>query len=193
MVLRTHQAGAKRKTPKTLSLRGFLSISKFEIEKLSLAELGSATGGFEAVLLAFLHSGVAGQETGGLQGSAVALIDQQQGAGDAVADGAGLAGNAAAGNGGLDVNLADGAGGDQGLTDDELQGIQTEVVVDITAVDGDRAGAVGDEVNAGNGGLSAAGAVHIGLLALIGCHISLPPLSGPKLRASGLHGCARRP
>ena len=160
--------------------------------KLSLGELWSTSCGFETVLLSFLHSGVAGHEAGGLQRSAVLRVQGDQSAGNAVADGAGLTGNAAAGDSSLDVDLADGAGGDEGLTDDELEGIETEVIVDITAVDGDSAGAVGDEVNACDGGLSASGAVHIGLLALIGCHISLPPLSDPKLRASELHGCAPR-
>ena len=41
-------------------------------------------------------------------------------------DSAGLAGNAAAGDGDNDVNLAQQIGGDQGLTDDQLQGLQTE-------------------------------------------------------------------
>ena len=101
--------------------------------RLSLGELGSATCGLQTVLLSFLHSGVAGQETGGLQGSAVLGVDGQQGAGDAVTDSAGLAGNAAAGDGDNDVNLAQHVGGDQGLTDDQLQGLQTEVVVDVAA------------------------------------------------------------
>ena len=59
-----------------------------------------------------------------------------------MAHGASLTGDAAAGDGGDDVHLANHAGGDQGLADDELQGLQAEVVVDITAVDGDGAGAV---------------------------------------------------
>ncbi len=35
------------------------------------------------------------------------------------------------------IDLADGAGGDQGLTDDQLEGVKTEVIVYIAAVDGD--------------------------------------------------------
>ena len=150
-----------------------------ELWRLALAELGSAAGGFEAVLLALFHSRVAGQETGGLEGGAEALVHGQQGAGDAVADGAGLAGHAAAGDGGDDVHLAEGVGGDQRLTDDQLQGLETEVVVDVTAVDGDGAGPAGEEVHARHGALPAAGAVHISLLALIGSHYTLPPLAVP--------------
>ena len=101
-------------------------------------------------------------------------------------DSAGLAGNAAAVNGCFDIDLADGAGGDQRLTDDELQGLKTEVIVDITAVYGDSAGAVGDEVDARDGLLSASGAVHIRSFALISCHILFLLLAIPNF---GLLSC----
>ena len=54
---------------------GFFEHRNFQ---LSLGELGSATGGLQAVLLSFLHSGVTGQETGGLQRSAVLGVQGQQ-------------------------------------------------------------------------------------------------------------------
>ena len=57
-------------------------------------------------------------------------------------DSAGLAGNAAASDGNNNVNLAQQVGGDQGLTDDQLQGLQAEILVDLTTVDDDGAGAV---------------------------------------------------
>lgn len=82
-------------------------------------------------------------------------------------DRAGLSGDAAAGDGGDNVHLADGGGGDQGLTDNELQGLKTEILVDVPAVDGDGAGPAGEQVHAGHGGLPAAGAVMIRLLTLI--------------------------
>ena len=88
-------------------------------------------------------------------------------------DGAGLTGNAAAGNGDNHVNLAQQIGGDQRLTDDQLQGLQTKIVVDITTVDNDGTGAVLVDANAGNAGLTTAGAVKILLLALV--HSKLPP------------------
>ena len=86
---------------------------------------------------------------------------------------AGLAGDAAAGDGSGDVHLADDAGGVQGLADHHLQGLQAEVLLDVTAIDGDGAGAAGEQVDAGHRGLPAAGAVVIRLLALV--HIPLPP------------------
>ena len=88
-------------------------------------------------------------------------------------DGAGLAGDAAAGDGADDVHLAQQVGGDQGLTDQQLQGIETEVVVDIPAVDDDGTGAVLINADTGDGGLPPAGAVGILLLAFV--HDSLPP------------------
>ena len=142
-------------------------------DRLSLGELGSATGGLQTVLLSLLHSGVAGQEAGGLQGCAVLSVDAEESAGNAMTDSAGLAGNAAALDGADDVNLADGVGADQGLTNDELQGIETEVVVDVTAVDDDGAGAVLVNANAGDGRLTSAGAVLILSLAFV--HDLLPP------------------
>ena len=78
-----------------------------------------------------------------------------------MADSTGLTGYAAAGDGDNDVNLAQQIGGDQRLTDDQLQGVQTEILVDVTAVDDDGTGAVLVNANTGNGGLTTAGAVKI--------------------------------
>ena len=80
---------------------------------------------------------------------------------------ASLAGDAAAGDGSDDVNLLDHLGQDQGLTGDELQGIQAEIIVDVAAVDGDLAGAAFVQTNASDGGLAAASAIQVRLLALI--------------------------
>ena len=140
---------------------------------LALGELRCATSGLQTVLLALLHTRIAREETGLLQDGAVLGVDQQQSAGNAVAQSAGLTGNAAAFNGGNDVDLAELLGSGERLTDDHLQGLETEILVDVAAVDGDGAGAVLEEVNAGDGGLSTAGAVQIRLLGLI--HSSLPP------------------
>ena len=146
---------------------GFWVFEVLMRNRLSLGELGSATCSLQAVLLSFLHSGVTGQETSGLQRSAVLGVQIQQGAGDAVTDSAGLTGNAAAGDGDNNINLAGHIGGNQRLIDDQLQGVQTEVVVDLAAVDDDGAGAVLINANTGDGGLPTAGAVVILLLALV--------------------------
>ena len=57
-------------------------------------------------------------------------------------DSASLAGHAAASDSDNQVNLANQVGSDQGLTNQQLQGVQAEVFVDIAAVDDDGAGAV---------------------------------------------------
>ena len=170
---------------------GFGVLNILKDNRLSLGELGCATCSLQAVLLSFLHSGVAGQETSSLQSSAVLGVQAQQSAGDAVTDSAGLTGNAAASDGDNNVNLANQIGSNQGLTNDQLQGLQTEVIVDVAAVDDDRTGAVLVNTNTGNGGLTTAGAVKILLLALV--HVKLPPITGSKLRASEQRGDAQHP
>ena len=135
--------------------------------KLSLGELGCATGGLQAVLLSFLHSGVTGQETSSLQSCTVLGVQAQQSAGQAVTDSASLAGNAATSDGNDNVNLANQVSADQGLIDDQLQGLQTEVVVDVAAVDDHGAGAILINADTGDGGLPTAGAVVVILLALV--------------------------
>ena len=81
-----------------------------------------------------------------------------------MADSAGLTGDAAAVDAGDDVELADGVGGVEGLVDDQLEGVKSEIIVDIAAVDADSA-ASGIKTHAGNRLLSSACAVEIGLRA----------------------------
>ena len=88
-------------------------------------------------------------------------------------DGAGLTGHAAALDGADDVNLAEGLGGDQRLTNDQLQGLEAKIIVDVTAVNDDGAGAAFVDADARDGGLTSAGAVLILFLALV--QSLLPP------------------
>ena len=162
--VKTNQSKPKEKSQKPLRFLAFL-------DKSALGELGRATGGLQTVLLALLHTRIAGEETGLLEDGTVVGIDEQQSAGNAVAQSAGLTGHTAALDGGDDIDLTEGLGRGEGLTDDHLEGLETEILVDVAAVDGDGAGAVLKEMHAGNGGLSAAGAVEVRLLGLI--HSSL--------------------
>ena len=75
------------KARKIAYFRAFLA---FLSCRLSLAELRCATSGFEAVLLTFLHTRIAGQEASLLQDSAVLIALLQQGAAQTVADTASL-------------------------------------------------------------------------------------------------------
>ena len=113
--------------------------------------------------------GVSGQAGAIRHGLSRALL--QQGAAQAVADSASLAGNTAAGNADDDVILALEAQQDQRRADDQLQGLQTEVVVDVTVVDGDLASALVD-AHAGNGILTTTSAVEIRFGFV---HVRLPP------------------
>ena len=158
----------------------------------ALAELRCTTCALQTVLLSLLHSGVAGHETGSLQSGTELGVQGDQCAGDAVTDSAGLTGNAAACDGNNNINLTNQVGGDQGLTDDQLQGLQAKVIVDITAIDGDSAGAVLVNANTGNGGLTTASAVVILSLAFV--QYQLPPISPEsRRRAAEQRACALRP
>ena len=72
-----------------------------------------------------------------------------------------LAGKAAASYSANDVKLLSGLGSFQRLTNDQLQGVQTKVVVEGTIVDGDFTSTARNQTNSCNRGLSSAGAVEI--------------------------------
>ena len=71
-----------------------------------------------------------------------------------------LAGDSAAADAANDVKLIGGAGKSERLTDDELESLKAEIIVYISVIDDDLAGA-GINADSGNGALSAAGAVEI--------------------------------
>ena len=105
--------------------------------RLTLAELRCTTCCFEAVLLSFLHAGVSCQEACLFKGSAVLFICLAKGTCNTVTDGTGLAGEAAAANGNNYIVLIGSAEKLKGLTNDYLQGLKTEIAVDVLLVDGD--------------------------------------------------------
>ena len=77
------------KARKMAYFRAFLALLSC---RLSLAELRSATSGFEAVLLTFLHTRIAGQEASFLQNRSVLSVCLQQCSGDTVTDSTSLTG-----------------------------------------------------------------------------------------------------
>ena len=128
-----------------------------EYVRLTLAELRSATCGFETVLLPLLHSGVTGQETCLLEGCAIFCgINVEKSTGNAVTDCACLSGVAAAVNIDDDIELAESVGKHEGSANDHLEGFIAEIFFEIPLVDFDNAGA-GNETNAGNGAFAPAG------------------------------------
>ncbi len=147
-----------KKIPKPNGFGIFLLLKNND---LSLGELGSTTSCFETVLLSFLHSGVTGEKASLLQsGTECFCICLKKSSGNTVTDGTSLAGDTAADYIANDIKLAHIAGEFQGLTNDELEGIKTEIVIDISLIDGDHAG-TGINTNTGDGFLSSAGAVEI--------------------------------
>src|SRR5690606_25951424 len=132
---------------------------------LALRELGCTTRLVQADLLALDFAGVAGHEAGlaQLRLQRVVILDQRTG--DAPTDRTGLAGGAAAGNGDVDVELVGRLGQLERLAHDHARGLAAEELVDRALVDGDLAIALA-QVDAGGGGLAAAGAVI-----LLDCHV----------------------
>ena len=88
-----------------------------------------------------------------------------------MADGACLSGHAAACNAANYVKLLVGLGQRKRLTNDELEGLKTEIIVDVAVVDGDFAGAL-IQSYAGNRAFSSACAVEIRCLIV---HSVMPP------------------
>ena len=158
------------------------------VTQLSLGELRCAACGFETVLLSFLHTRVAREEACLLEGGLVALVSGYERTSEAVADCACLTRKAAAANGSNDIKLTDGFGYAEGLVDDELEGLKTKVIVNVSAIYGDVTRA-GVHTNASDRLLSSSGAVEIGLCTSI--HILSLPFFSLTLQqqAAVLRGC----
>ena len=103
--------------------------------RLSLAELRSTTSSLETVLLSFLHSRVTSEETSSLKCRTELCVILEQGTGDTVTDRTSLTGYAAALYSADHVELFEGISQCQRLTNDELESLKTEVIVDASAVD----------------------------------------------------------
>ena len=116
---------------------GFLSC--FEL-KLTLAELGSATGSLEAVLLTLFHTRISGQVSGGFQDRSEIGVNLKKRSCDAVTDCACLAGKTAALDIYKHIELVSAVRCNQGLTNNNLQSLKTEILVDVSLIDGNLAG-----------------------------------------------------
>ena len=126
---------------KTRSCNNFGFLSDPIREKSSLGELRCATGGFEAVLLTLFHSRITCQEACFFQNRTNFVAGLKQCTGQTVTDGTCLTGHAAACNGADDIEFTESIGQCKGLTNDEFQSIKSEIVVNVSAVDGDFTGA----------------------------------------------------
>ena len=150
-----------------------LSIFVFDQRsRLSLRELRSATSTLESVLLSLLHTRVTSKKAGLLKKGLIGLISGEESTSNTVADSACLAGDTAAANVCYDVKLTLGLGNAEGLVNDELESLKTEIVIYVSAVDGDVTG-TGIEANSCNRLLSSACAVEIRFSTCV--HLHYPP------------------
>ena len=140
---------------------------------LSLRELRCTTSALESVLLSLLHTRITSKEAGLLEKRLVGLICREKSTSNAVTDSACLTGEAAALNVNNYVELANGISDTEGLIYDILEGLETEVITYVSAVNGNNAG-TGIEANSCNRLLSSACAVEIGFSTSI--HQTFPPL-----------------
>ena len=89
-----------------------------------------------------------------------------------MADSACLTGDTAALNGADDIELTLGAGNGKGLIYDELESLETEILVNAALIYSDSAGA-GNDAYSCHRALSSAGAVEVRLCACVrNCHFS---------------------
>ena len=101
-------------------------------QKLSLAELRSATSCFETVFFTLFHTRITSEEARFFQNRTVSLfVNLQKRSGQTVTDSTSLTRNTAAGNIALNIKTAHGIGQLHRLTDDQLQGLQAKVIIDI--------------------------------------------------------------
>ncbi len=128
---------------------------------LALGELRPLAGLLEAGLAALLLTRVTREHAPALELAAEFGIDLDQGASGRVANRVGLTGDAAAVDADLHVDLAVIAGGDERLAGDRAVKVAREVVLDLLAVDEERALALSDD-DAGDRGLPLAGRLDAG-------------------------------
>ena len=107
-------------------------------KNLSLGELACATSCLETVFLSFLHTRVTSEKSCLFEkGTIFFFVNSEKCSCNTVSDSACLTGNTAAGNCADDVKFALCICNCEGLTNDELQCIKSEVIVNIAFIDGD--------------------------------------------------------
>ena len=121
------------KARKMAYFRAFLALLSC---RLSLAELRSATSGFEAVFLTLFHSRITSQESCFFQNWSVVVVYSQKGTCNTVTDCSCLSCVSAAVNVYDHVKFISGLCSCQRLTNDNFQGLQTKILIDVSFIDG---------------------------------------------------------
>lgn len=139
----------------------------------------------ETVFLTFFHSRIAGHEACRFKRGTIFGVRYDERSRDTVTDSSRLSGRTAASYVDRYVELIESSGQIEGLTDYELQGLESEVIVDASLVDDDVTFAAGNEAHAGNSFFTSAGSPVLYFLFndFFRCHIS--PLDYLSLSASG--------
>lgn len=135
----------------------------------------------QAVLFTLLSARVTREIACSLERGLICLVRNNESASDTVTDSSRLTRKAAAAYIDYHIERRCGAGKLQGLLDDELESVETEVLVQAPLVDGDSAVAFGEKSYAGDSFLPAACAEILNLLLnFLGSHCVLS-LSDLKL------------
>src|SRR5208337_3703019 len=135
-----------------------------QTKRLPLGELEALARALLAVLLAFLHAGIAGQKAVLAKCRAQFRVEAADGAGESHAHRAGLPADAAALGRGHDIHLLRDAGELQRLGGVMTPGMIREILIDFAAVHREFAG-TGPQEHASHGFLAAAGAENPSLCA----------------------------
>ena len=109
-------------------------------------------------------------------------------------DSARLTGKAAAANVDYNVELADGVGLDERLVDNEFERIEREILVDLTLVDSDGAGAAGQDAHARDSLFTPSRTPILNFLfsGRFSCH-NITSFQCLAVAVFALRGCALRP
>ena len=130
--------------------------------KLSLGELRSTTSALESVFLSFLHTRVTCKEACCLKGGLISFISCNESTSKTVTDCTCLTGDTTTVYKSDDVPLTFVTCSTKGLVNDKLKCFETEVCVDILAVDCNNA-CTGNDSYTSNGFLSSTCTLKIGL------------------------------
>ena len=122
------------KARKMAYFRAFLALLSC---RLSLAELRRATSGLEAVFLTLFHSRITSQESCFFQNWSVVVVYSQKGTCNTVTDCSCLSCVSAAVNVYDHVKFISGLCSCQRLTNDNFQGLQTKILIDVSFIDSD--------------------------------------------------------
>ncbi len=136
------------------------TIAKSNLLRLTLGELCTTASTAEAVLLAFLHTGIAGKESIVAERLEIFFCEADESAGESHADRASLAHRATAGDASDYIDFVRMADVVESLRDEASFAVASEILFEGSIVDGNFSGSWAN-ANASDAGLSATGSEAI--------------------------------